>query len=124
MPLMADRIHKMISRRACSGLLIGIILTIFGAGAGADENAYHIHVAGLACPFCVYGLERSLGKIEGVESVTVSLKTGLIRVVVRENMMLDEALVRETVKDAGFTVEAIEAAEPIVSSEGINGAGR
>ena len=123
MPLMADRIRKMNSRRACSGLLIGTFLTIFGAGAGADENTYHIHVAGLACPFCVYGLERSLGKIEGVESVTVSLKTGLIRIVVGEHKLLDEVLVRETVKDAGFTVEAIEAAEPIISNKAVDGAG-
>jgi mercuric ion binding protein len=120
----ADRIRSAIPRQACSRLLAATLLTIFATVTAADENTYHIHVAGLACPFCVYGLERSLGRIEGVESVTVSLKTGLIRIVVRENTMLDEAQVRETVRDAGFTVEAIEAAEPIVSNKAVDGAGR
>ena len=124
---MAEGIRALISRQACSRLLAATLLTLFAtvtaAASAADENTYHIHVAGLACPFCVYGLERSLGKIEGVESVTVSLKTGLIRIVVGEHKLLDEVLVRETVKDAGFTVEAIEAAEPIISNKAVDGAG-
>lgn len=94
-----------------------MILTVFATGARADESTYHVHVSGLACPFCVYGLERSIGKIKGVDSVTVSLKTGLIRITVRDGVTLDEALVRETVKDAGFTVEAFGTAEPIVPNE-------
>ena len=59
-----------------------------------------------------------IGKIEGVETVVVSLKTGLIRVSVGDGMTLDEAEVQETVKDAGFTVESFGMAEPIAIKDG------
>ena len=75
---------------------------------GAHRDSYHIHVSGLACPFCVYGLERSLGTIPGVDSVAVDLKTGLVRISMNDGVALDEGVARETIMDAGFTVEAIE----------------
>lgn len=93
------------------GFLLGTILSVFPVTVlGADQDAYHVHVNGLACPFCAYGLERSLGKVDDVESVTVNLKTGLIQISVSDGATLDEATVREAVKDAGFTVEAFEPA--------------
>ncbi len=76
--------------------------------SGEPRDSYHVHVSGLACPFCVYGLESSIGAIAGVDSVAVDLKTGLVRISVGDGVILDEALVRETILDAGFTVEAIE----------------
>ena len=76
--------------------------------SGEPRDSYHVHVNGLACPFCVYGLESSIGAISGVDSVAVDLKTGLVRISVGDGVILDEALVRETILDAGFTVEAIE----------------
>ncbi len=116
---MADR--SIVIRQA-QGLLVGVILTVFAIEALADASTYHVHVSGLACPFCAYGLERSLGKIEGVETVAVSLKTGLIHVSVRDGRALDEAEVKEAVKDAGFTVESFGRAEPIAVKEDDNGA--
>ncbi len=117
--LIASR-TRFIDLRQAQGLLVGMILAIVATEASADVT-YHVHVHGLACPFCVYGLERSIGKIEGVDSVAVSLKTGLIRIAVRDGVALDEALVRETVKDAGFTVAAFGIAEPIAHSEDDDG---
>jgi len=114
---MANRTRSIVVRQA-QGLLVGVILTVFATGAFADASTYHVHVSGLACPFCAYGLERSLGKIEGVETVAVSLKTGLIRVSVRDGLALDETEVQETVKDAGFTVESFGMAEPIAIKDG------
>ncbi len=91
--------------------LAGTILSGLAALAmGADQRAYHVHVNGLACPFCAYGLERSLGNVDDVESVSVNLKTGLIKISVSDGATLDEATVREAVMDAGFTVEAFEPA--------------
>ena len=96
--------------RLAQGMLLALVLTAFAASA--KNNTYHVHVNGLACPFCVYGLERSLGKIKGIESVTVSLKTGLIQIAVQDSVTLDENEIRETIQDAGFTVESFDLAEP------------
>ena len=97
--------------RAC---LVGAIMIVLATPVvGESRDSYHVHVSGLACPFCVYGLERSIGKIAGVDSVAVDLKSGLIRISVSDGVTLEEATVRETVKDAGFTVEAFELALPV-----------
>lgn len=97
--------------RAC---MVAVVMTVLALSATAEGRAtYHVHVNGLACPFCVYGLERSIGKIKGVDSVTVNLKTGLIRIVVSDGVMLNEERVHAAVKDAGFTVGAFERAIPI-----------
>ncbi|MCZ6640754.1 MAG: heavy-metal-associated domain-containing protein [Gammaproteobacteria bacterium] len=94
--------------------LVGVMMIILATPVLAESrDSYHVHVTGLACPFCVYGLERSIGKISGVDSVAVDLKTGLIRISMSGDVTLDEAVVRETIKDAGFTVEAFEPAMPI-----------
>jgi mercuric ion binding protein len=97
-------------------------------GIGESQDSYQVHVSGLACPFCVYGLERSIGRIAGVESVAVDLKTdgygfgriagvesvavdlktGVVRISVSDGVTLDEAIVQEAVQDAGFTVEGFE----------------
>lgn len=108
--------------RLAQGMLLASVLAIFATNAQADNKTYHVHVNGLACPFCVYGLERSLDKVDGVEMVAVSLKTGLIRITMQEGVTLDETETRETIKDAGFTVESFAVAEPISGESADDGA--
>ncbi|MCZ6666374.1 MAG: heavy-metal-associated domain-containing protein [Gammaproteobacteria bacterium] len=94
--------------------LLSVILIFLAAVAlAAEPTTYHVHVKGLACPFCVYGLEKNFSKIEGLDSVSVNLKAGLIEVSLREGATLDEATVRETVENAGFTLEGFERATPV-----------
>lgn len=99
--------------RFVRGTFLALVLTFPAISAQAQERTYHVHVNGLACPFCVYGLERSLSKLQAVQSVSVSLKTGLIQIVTDDGAALDEAEIRETIKDAGFTVESFALAEPM-----------
>ncbi len=103
--------HVAMWLRVC---VLGAVLIVLATPVLAEpQNSYHVHVSGLACPFCVYGLERSIGKISGVDCESVDLKTGLIRISMSGSVTLDEAVVRESIKDAGFTVEAFESATPI-----------
>lgn len=107
--------------RLAQRLFVASVLIVCTISAQAADNTYHVHVNGLACPFCVYGLERSLSKVDGVESVAVSLKTGLIRITMADGVTLDETEARETVKDAGFTVESFAVAEPISVESAVDG---
>ena len=104
--------------RFVQGTFLTLVLTLAAISANAQERTYHVHVNGLACPFCVYGLERSLGKLQGVQSVSVSLNTGLIQIVMDDGATLDETEIRETIKDAGFTVELFALAAPISTKTG------
>lgn len=67
-----------------------------------------ITVKGLACPFCVYGLEKHLRKLPGAVAVQVDLEKGKATVDLAEDSKATEEDIRKAVKKAGFTVDRIE----------------
>jgi len=70
-----------------------------------------IEVKGLACPFCVQGLEKQLKKLEAVEGVNTSLKKGETVLDLKSGQTVAENEVREAVKKAGFTAGRIRFGE-------------
>jgi len=80
-------------------------LMLPAAAIGAE---YRLYVDGLACPFCAYGIEKQLGKLDGVEDVHVEVGNGLVRVVTRGDRELRETDVREAVERAGFTLDRFD----------------
>jgi len=62
-----------------------------------------IHISGLACPYCVYNVERSLQHVEGVAGVSTDLNTGVASVWFTGRKIPDPSELREAVKNAGFT---------------------
>ena len=77
----------------------------------AEKSDVTVRVDGLSCPFCAYGLEKKIMKIEGVESMKIDLKGGKVEI-----RFIDEDYVRteeieEAVRDAGFTPKSIEVRE-------------
>ncbi|MBL4759946.1 MAG: heavy-metal-associated domain-containing protein [Mariprofundaceae bacterium] len=81
---------------------LGIVL----AGGVASQKA-SIQVDGLSCPFCTYGLEKNLKKINGIESVDIDIKTGKATVIIKSNIQVDNQALRQAVKKAGFTARDI-----------------
>jgi mercuric ion binding protein len=73
------------------------------AGLAADQEVVTIEVAGLACPFCVYSLEKNLAKLDDIESVEVDLKTGTARIAFGEGGKVDLDVIRQAIVKAGFT---------------------
>ncbi len=73
--------------------------------AGAGDKVYRLEVSGLACPFCVYGLEKEFKGTEGVKDVEVDLAAGRATVTMEEGASLDRQLAEKVVTDAGFTLE-------------------
>lgn len=67
-----------------------------------------LEVHGLSCPFCAYGLERKLKKIEGLDSLNIDFRTGAVLMLVRDGSKATDQRIRELVRDAGFEVAAIE----------------
>jgi len=66
-----------------------------------------IEVKGLACPFCVQGLEKHLKKLDAVAGVRTSLKKGEAVLDLRSGRTVDEKELRQAVKKAGFTAGRI-----------------
>ena len=58
-----------------------VTLLLWSLVAVAGGTKYVMRVDGLACPYCAYGIERKLKKIEGVEQIDVDLDNGCMRMV-------------------------------------------
>ena len=75
----------------------------------ASVNEVRLYVEGLACPFCTFGIEKSLKKVEGVVSLETTIRTGLVRIQLEPGAQLDPAALEEAVRKSGFTPSRIEA---------------
>lgn len=85
-------------------LAILVLNTILIGAASADGLQYEVGVDGLACPFCYFGIEKNLVSIDNVEEISVDIKKGLVVITMAEGSELSEQLVRQKIKDAGFSV--------------------
>jgi len=86
--------------------LLATMAAIFlsAATAFAGGAVYLLQADGLSCPFCAYGIEKQLGRISGVESVTADIANGSVRVVMKEGTNLDRQAANKAVEAAGFTL--------------------
>ena len=95
-----------------TSLFFALLLGIASAPHAQAQNKIEypdvtIVVDGLACPFCAYGLEKKLKKLEGVEALTVDMKEGQVQIKLKEGATVTEEQISEAVTDAGFTVTEI-----------------
>ena len=86
-----------------SGLLAFSFLTV---STPVWAGTYTLKAAGLTCPFCSYGIEKSLKRIKGVTGVKVNIKTGTVHVKTRSGVKLTEAQARRAVTKAGFSMQS------------------
>lgn len=79
--------------------------------AGTGRQAV-IAVKGLACPFCVYGLEKHLRKLPGAKQVHADLGKGEAVVEFATGSKVTDEQIQKAVRDAGFTPGRIEWRSP------------
>jgi len=66
----------------------------------------------MSCPFCVYGIEKRLKNIDGVEEIRTDLARGEIRVDATSADVLSENDARLLLEEAGFTLRSFEVHKP------------
>ena len=88
--------------RKVSITLLGLFL-LSGLAIAGPQEVLEIDVAGMTCAFCAYGVEKNIGKLAGVDKVEVSLELKKARVVMKAGETPDETVIREIIRDAGFT---------------------
>ena len=79
----------------------------WSAAAWSGGTVYELRVAGLACPFCAYGIEKKLKKTPGVTGVDFDLERGLVIVRAAEGVELSDERLKQIVADAGFTLRGV-----------------
>lgn len=87
-----------------------IALALLWSTAWSAPPVYQIHVDGLACPFCAYGIEKSLSKQPGVKQVETDIKAGAVRVVMEDGASLSEEQAKKSVQAAGFSLRSFREA--------------
>lgn len=71
-----------------------------------------VHVDGMSCPFCAYGLEKRLRKIEGLDSLRIDLEGAMAVLYLADGARVTDEALRRAVRDAGFTAGEIERGPP------------
>ncbi|MFV1981265.1 MAG: heavy-metal-associated domain-containing protein, partial [Rhodothermia bacterium] len=67
-----------------------------------------VEVNGLSCPFCAYGIEKRLKKIEGVEDLSVLLEEGKVQLKMEEGVTVSEDRIKKAIDEAGFEMRSVE----------------
>ena len=99
----------MFTRLARLSLLLSTLM--FSVATLAADNQYVLGVDGLACPFCAFGIEKRLNKVDGVTGVEVHVADSVVHVTLQEDKTLTEARARQAVKEAGFTLRSYSKAD-------------
>ncbi len=89
-------------------LVVLFTALLVSVGAFAADTRYTMRVDGLACPYCAYGIEKKLKKIEGARDIVIDLNAGIVRVTVPEGTELTESLMKKLFNDAGFTYRSMQ----------------
>ncbi len=90
--------------KVCKTMFSLVALLFLWAQANADSHeVLEIDVAGMTCTFCAYGIEKNLGKLDGVDKAEVSLELKKARVTMKPGVSADEVRIREVIRDGGFT---------------------
>lgn len=83
---------------------IVLLVLLWTTSPFAAGKQYALEIAGLACPFCAYGIEKKLSDIEGVKDVEIHIGESKAIVIMQEGAALSEEEARQAVKKAGFTL--------------------
>lgn len=97
-----------IAALAVAALLVPAAAFAQEVEAETEPRRIEVTILGMSCPFCAYGVEQKLKRVEGVEDLEVDLKTGIATLILAEGADVSNATLKETVEEAGFEVAAIE----------------
>lgn len=70
-----------------------------------------LHVDGMSCPFCAYGLEKRLRGIPAIDELVIRVSDGLVQIRLVDGGTLSDEELDEAVKRAGFSLREIQRLE-------------
>ena len=76
---------------------------------GYSQSFYsNLKATGLTCAMCSYSTQKSLEKLDFIESITPDLEATSFKLEFKDGDFVDFDLIQEKVEDAGFFVGSIE----------------
>ena len=98
-------------RKSLISLFVALAIFVYPLTALAEEANVTLMVDGLSCPFCAYGLEKKIKKIDGVEGLEVDLESGKVEIRFTNRGDVEIEKIEQAVRDAGFTPRSINVQE-------------
>ncbi len=80
-------------------------------GLVGSEMCIRDRVDGLACPFCAYGLEKKLKKLEGLKDIKILINEGKVTLSFKEGASINREDIEKAVEEGGFTPRSIDIRE-------------
>ncbi len=109
-----DRIRGYLAVSLAAGLLLFSIAPTTAAEVGVNASAQElgmlqvtVQVDGLSCPFCAYGLEKKLKKVENVADLSIQVDQERAVLTPEVGTSLDLEELEKAVRDGGFTPRGI-----------------
>ena len=78
------------------------VMLVAAAPIRAEYLRIQLKVYGLDCELCARGVSASVGRLSGVESVKVSLKTGILEIALAHGNMFKMSDLRKRIRENGF----------------------
>ena len=76
---------------------------------GYSQSFYsNLKATGLTCAMCSYSTQKSLEKLDFIESITPDLEATSFKLEFKEDKFIDFDLIQEKVEDAGFFIGSID----------------
>jgi copper chaperone CopZ len=73
-------------------------------------------VNGMVCAFCAQGIEKRLSALPQAQAVYVNLDKRVVAVQAKEGQLLDDAVLRHEITEAGYDVVKVEAVAQTVEA--------
>jgi len=67
----------------------------------SEKHVFGVH--GLSCPFCVIGVKKTFKKIDGVQSIEVSLKHSTVTILTSKGVCFSDEELKSIFGKAGFS---------------------
>ena len=82
---------------------VAVLFLLSASVFGADETVLEIDINGMTCSFCVYSLEKELGKLSEVKQVLISMKSNKARLTLKDGAHIEPDTLQQVVLNAGYT---------------------
>jgi len=92
-----------------TGVWLLLVAPWAAAQAGQELGMLQVSVQvdGLSCPFCAYGLEKKLKKVDNVATLEIRVSEGRAVITPAAGTSVDLAEVERAVREGGFTPRAL-----------------
>ena len=88
-------------------ILSSILFLVSISTAQAQLSTLTVFVDGMACPFCAYGIEKKLKRVEGVESLRIDINAGTATMTATDGLSIKLNQVPGAIRDSGFSAREI-----------------